>query len=244
MTPLRQILPASRRGWILPLCCVLLLTCAPAFALNPHTAQYELTRNNTLLGSVTIQLSYPGKGSYLYSARTETSGLVAFFRDDEIIETSRGEITGGEVKPLSYRYNHKRKDNPRLVELSFDQQRGEVLNRHADSSWSMNIPGDTQDKFSQQLALMLALADGKNRLKLNVADGGRLKTYHYELLQKEPLQLPSGTFNTLKLSRRKGKGKANATYWMAPELQFLPVRIERRSQKHKVVMTLRSVSWD
>ena len=244
MTPVRHILPALRRGWILPLCCALMLISAPASALSPYTAQYELTRNDTLLGSVTIQLNYPDKSSYLYSARTETSGLVAFFRDDEIIESSQGQITGRNVRPNSYRYNHKRKDNPRLVELTFDWQKGEVLNRHADSSWSMSIPGDTQDKFSQQLALMLALAEGKRSLKFNVADGGRLKAYHYELLEKEKLQLPAGTFSTLKLSRRKGSGKVNATYWMAPELAFLPVRIERLGREHRVLMTLRSVSWD
>ena len=244
MTLARQILPISPRGWMLSLCCALFLFSSPALSLNAYTANYELTRDNTVLGSVTIQLSYPEKGHYRYNARTETSGLVAFFRDDEIIETSSGKITGGKVKPLSYRYNHKRKENPRLVELSFDWPRGEVINRHADSSWSMNIPGDTQDKFSQQLALMLALADGKKGIKLNVADGGRLKTYRYELLEQESVELPLGSFNTLKLSRRKGKGSGNATFWMAPELQYLPVMIERRKKKHKLTMKLRSVSWN
>jgi hypothetical protein len=61
-----------------------------------------------------------------------------------------------------------------------------------------------------------------------VADGGRLKTYHFEWQGVETINIPAGTFDTVRL--RRVHGKTTTTIWCARKLNFLPVRIQQKKR--------------
>jgi hypothetical protein len=64
------------------------------------------------------------------------------------------------------------------------------------------------------------------------------------VVDEESVETVTGRFKSLKLSQTKGEKRDHSTLWMARELGFLPVRIERIKGDSIYRMTLESVTWD
>jgi hypothetical protein len=103
-----------------------------------------------------------------------------------------------------------------------------VENDVAGSHWKMAIPAGTLDKLATQLDMMIALDQGRHDVTYTVADGGILKEYRYRVTGEETLELPAGTFRTVRVARLRKDIDQETIIWFAPALHFLPVRIWRR----------------
>jgi len=227
-------------GFVLP---VQLLADTAPLALESYTAEYRVSRGNFIIGRATITLKIDNNNRYHYHGHTKPVGLVAVFRKDEITEVSRGLISNTKVKPGSYHYKHKKAKKVRQVDLVFDWSRQTVTNRTAGSHWKMSIPNDAQDKFSQQLALMTNLNQGKGNSTFQVADGGRLKIYHFRADKKALIKTDAGEFNAIKVIRQKGNRPSRAVFWMAPELNHVAIRIVKHEGDGKFIMELQKITW-
>jgi len=210
--------------------------------LGPLLAEYRLSRDDLEIGRVTVTLDTTPDGGYVYETRTRASGLVALFREDQVIERSEGRWSGLDYVPEHYLYQHRTADTVRELAIDFDWARGRATHKVGGSLWSLALPKGTQDKLVQQLALMEALAHGEHRISLPVADGGGLKTYSYELQGRERVETPAGDFLTWKLARRKNDRPSQLTLWSAPSLGFLAVRIDRREKNEIYRMELSRIA--
>lgn len=211
--------------------------------LSPFSAEYTLSRGYLKLAKVKISLELDAMGAYRYSAHTTPAGLAAALHSDQISEISSGIIAEGGVIPHNYHYRHQNGDNQRSVDLSFDWQALRVTNSLGESSWSMKIKPGTQDKFSQQLSLMLALAAGRQKVDFPVADGGHAKDYSFRIQGEEKVDVEAGHFETLKVARSKNRRPSQASLWLAPKLNHLPVIIEKKEKDGIYLMELSSFSW-
>ncbi|OOZ34765.1 DUF3108 domain-containing protein [Solemya velesiana gill symbiont] len=216
----------------------------PETVLTPFSAEYHLSRDNMAVGKVIITLELDQSGLYRYRAYTVATGLASLFRDDQITEQSQGTIENGAVIPDNYLYHHRRRENPRKVTVDFNWRTGNVTNHSSGKRWTMTIPTGTQDKFSQQLALMIAMAKEKSRVDFKVADGGRLKSYRFSADGREPVETGTGTITALKVKRKKDNRPSDSTIWLAPDLNYLPVKITKQKKDEQVIMLLQSVSWN
>jgi len=204
-----------------------LLQAAP---LPDFTASYELRRGSLRIGTSTIALSTDAAGRYLYESRSTPSRLVSWFLKDRLHETSRGRLSSTGVRPDEYHYRRSGGREERQADLSFDWQQMSVENRVDDSNWKMDIPAGTLDKLVSQVAMMLALQQGKTDVTFSIADGGKLKEYRFMQVGHETLELPAGTFETVKITRLRENRKRETYIWCAPALNYLPVRIWQREK--------------
>lgn len=211
--------------------------------LYPFSAKYKLSLGGMTLGNVSVSLDIDTQGNYQYAAHTVTTGLVAVIRDDEVSEISRGTINHNRVTPQHYSYSHKKPDQHRQVNLTFQWDKQKVINQTPGSLWSMSITPGVQDKFSQQLALILQLNEGEERFEYRVADGGRLKSYTYTNQGSEQITTSAGNFHSIRLTRQKQGRESKATFWMAPELNYLPVKVIRHEGDDQFHMELVSITW-
>jgi hypothetical protein len=217
----------------LKLACLLLATSlwgmAHAAPLPDFSASYELRIGSLRIGSSTISLENGPDGSYLYESRRTPTQLVSWLFKDKLHETSRGTLAGNSVRPDKYHYRRSG-GRERTAELSFDWQTMTVSNQVEDSRWEMEIPAGTLDKLASQLAMMLALRAGETEITFNIADGGKLKEYRFRVVGQETLELPAGTFETVKITKLRKNKKRETYIWCAPALSYLPVRIWQREK--------------
>lgn len=212
---------------------VLLLTgnADAAAAIPPDfKASYELTRGSMKIGNSSIELSTGRNGSYTYRSRSWPVHWVAWFLKDKLDETSRGRITAQGIRPDRYHYQRTGGTTEREAKLAFHWNDMTVENNVAESRWKMNIPAGTLDKLASQLGMMMSLADGKTDITFDVADGGKLKEYRYRVVGEDTIEVPAGTFRTVKVARLRDRNQRETYIWCAPALHFLPVRIWQREK--------------
>ncbi|MES9901833.1 MAG: DUF3108 domain-containing protein [Sedimenticola sp.] len=240
MTLHRPALLLLLLGWMLP---GLWTVAAGAQLLRPYSAEYILHMGSFVVGKVEISLDISPKGEYTYRAYTIPAGLATLFRNDEITEISKGKIEDGRVTPINYFYHHIKRKKVRKVNLDFDWSNHRVSNRMKESSWSMDIPNGVQDKFSQQLALMMHLVRNSDNLSLQVADGGRLKTYHFKRQNQTQISVKAGSYKVVKLTHAKDDRPSRATFWMAPDLYYLPIKVVKQEKDGEFTVELKSIAW-
>ena len=191
-------------------------------------AYYSAHKGSFRIAESVVELKRTGPQQFSYRSVTKPVGLLAMFRSDEVTEYSVWTLHQERIRPLQYRYVHKRSRKDRDVSLEFDWDEQQVANTAQGHTWTMDIPEGTLDKFSVRLAVMMDLADGvETPLEYAIADGGKLKHWRFAVLGTEQVQTPAGVFDAVKLQRLRRRDNERETYlWCAPGLDYLLVRME------------------
>lgn len=230
-------------GVSLTLIWIYMLSTLPALAesgpgLHPFTAEYQLSRGNMLIGKVTNRLSLEADGGYSYTSITKPVGIVAAFSDDLITETSQGKLIGTQVIPSLYVFEHKRKKHPKLRKQQFDWSAHKLTILEPKPVKTRDIPDGAQDKASMILAMMQAMTANTINIEIQVADKSRLKEYLMRVQGKEQIQSNGTGYACIKLTESGAGGDPATSFWLAPELNYLPVQIEKLEKKDTYTMTL------
>jgi hypothetical protein len=211
------------------------LTASPF--LKPFTASFSVWRGAIPLGNLELRFSLDEDEGYSYNAHTRPGLLAGLFSGDEVIEESRGRLGIKHVQPDNYSYyeTRNREDN---AEVHFDWPAKKAYTSSGGITWAQEITAGTQDRLSQQLMVRLELAQGEQDLSYQVADGGKLKHYRFQVVGEEPIETPYGPLHCLKVQRSKEQRPPDYTIWFAPKLDYLPVRIERDQSSGRYRMVL------
>jgi Protein of unknown function (DUF3108) len=215
-------------GWLLA--SVLALPALQAASLPSFTATFQIMRDSLRLGTNEVALTVEENGDYRYESHTWPGSWISWLLKEDLRELSQGIMDQEGIRPLFYHYQRSGRRTARTAELTFDWKTSTVVNNVDDSRWEMTIPAGTLDKLSTQLGIMRELQNGATEKVFAVADGGKLKQYAFQAIGTEIVELPAGSFETVKLER-VGDSTQKLTYiWCAPELHYLPVRILQRNE--------------
>ena len=132
-----------------------------------------------------------------------------------------------QVIPLHYTYKRRVMGRDRDADLTFNWADKTVTNNVQNTSWKMGIADQVQDKLSYQLQLQLDLINGKKNLVYQIADGGHLKEYGFEIVDEEMLKTPLGTVKTVKVKRSRKNDKRLTYAWLAKDFNYLLVRLQQ-----------------
>lgn len=202
----------------------------PVFAEHqlptPFEADYSVYRKGAKVAKMQRRFNQLENGHYFYRSETRTTGLVSLFRKDHIVEETTWKLSEEELFPSHYLYRHTGGKKDRHVEVNFDWRENTITNSINGASWQMPTQARIMDKLLYQLAIMQDLKSGRIPLSYTIADGGKIKPYHFEILGEERIKTDLGEFNTIKLFRHKPNSRRQSTLWCAKELHYLPVRLE------------------
>jgi len=180
-----------------------------------------------------MELQFRPGDRYLYRSVTRPHTAVEFVSmaldissAARITEESAGRIAADRFRPEHYRHWRYNADGRELT-VTFDWEKGRAAIDSDDKPWSMPIPEDALDKLVVLLALRLDLMRGVQRLSYPVADGGKLKTYAYQIGGRREIETPAGTWQAIEVTRTKDAAPPDYRLWLAPELSYLPLRVER-----------------
>ncbi|MCZ6802634.1 MAG: DUF3108 domain-containing protein [Proteobacteria bacterium] len=188
-------------------------------------AKYTLFSNDMKIGQMERRFYKQDDGRYAFRSESKTTGFISLFRKDHIIEVSNWDFINSSFTPLLYTYKHTSKKKNRDVEINFDWDKKQIINRVNDSVWHMQTQPGILDKLLYQLAIMSDLKSGHVPESYSIADGGKIKKYMFEHIGDEVIKTPLGEFNTIKVARYKSNKKQKTFLWCAYELNFLPIKV-------------------
>ncbi len=227
-----------------PLACLFFLAVtsvvnAGADLPDQFSITYVLSKGPLTLGEMTRSLTPNNDGTYTYESYSRPVGYARWFTKATLTERSKWTYHNKMLRPLIYSYDSSGGKKERHVKLDFDWKKMRVTNTINNDPWTMDIENNTLDKLLYHLALMYDLQTGREELRYLVADGGSLKHYEFEILGREKLKTKQGVFDTIKLKR---PGKRETILWCAPELNFVPIRIEQNDKHGLLRMEVKELS--
>jgi hypothetical protein len=214
-------------------CLVLLILSPVAFAqgLDDYSAKYQIEMNGLQAGELTQELETLTDGLHRFSSVTKAKGVVALFRRDTVKESSLWILSKQQTQPHQYLYQRSGGKKDKYLRMDFDWRKNSV---HIDDKvhpWNLDIEEGTLEKHVYQVQLRLDLLKNPQQTNFNysIADGGRIKHYEIERLEQETITTPLGQIATVKFKRQRDRESdkdRETTLWCAPELNYLPVKLE------------------
>lgn len=205
---------------------------ATAGELVPFKASYSI-RAHGLSGRGELQLRRHADDRWTYDMHLYGRGLARLVPGANQRSHSEFRIVDGRVVPDSFTSS----DNDQ--QYTFDWQAGRVTGMAGRKAVDLATQPGLLDTLSVQAALMQELLSGREPSRFVLVDDGRIKDYLYTLERSETLESIAGTYRTVIFSsRRPGSKKANY-FWCAPDLGYLPLKVERRNGRDlELSMTL------
>jgi hypothetical protein len=210
--------------------------------LQPFVANYSITWHGMSAGATTLTLERLPDGRWSYRSQSTARGLFRLAMPAELSSRSVFRIVDDRIIPETFVAADGAKDDTRDQDIIFDWTAGRVRGVAERKKVDLPTQPGLLDAQSVQVALMHSLLAGRTPERFVMLDKDRVKEYLYATQGRERVQTDVGTHDTV-IFRSSRPGSRNGTYfWCAPELGYLPLKVERREGNDvQWSMRLRSV---
>lgn len=221
---------------------VLNLVSMEAFALPAaFNATYSVSKSGLTLGEMKSSLSYSGT-TYKYHKKSTATGLASWLSGDKVSENADGKFNGNYLQSVNYLYHHTSKRKNRKDQLKFVSPRN-VKGVYKGNAYNLQVPNGSIDRATLELALARDLAANKKVLKYSVVERGHRKDYLLQRQGSEKLTIKGKQYTAEKLMVvRKGTNR-KTTFWLAKELDYMPVKINHIEKGDAIVTELKSFKF-
>jgi hypothetical protein len=236
---------------ILAMLSALLLLAAPTVqatdapdpaAVQGFEASYQAIYGRIRGAQTHFQLERDGE-TWVWRSKSEPAGMLSLVRSDVITEESRFILGPHGLQPTGYHYVHRRGDDIRRERrLDFDWQELSLISVSNGNEERFELPAGSLDRFLAQYAVMRDLAADKRRRSYQLVDRAGPFRQAMEYGGKERIRTPAGRFDTQQVIARDEDSDRKLVLWMAPELGYLPVRMERR-EPGETTVRLELTEW-
>ena len=234
-------LSMSRSQWLLPL-----LVWAPLVDAAPSSfqASYRIEHRGLHVADARFVLQ-PGDQPDEYSFRNDTRprGLASLVRRRRPSEVSTFRVDGEHVVPLTYELKDGTRKGEDNLSVIFDWPGGTAKSTYRGVSVDLPLDQPVLTRLALQVTVMTELNAGRQPTSYLLAHRNELKRYDYRYLGSETLDTKIGPLETERYVQQREGSSRRILLWLAPELGFLPVRMEQqRKEKTRTVFTVLEVS--
>jgi len=211
---------------------------------TPFSATYAVSYRGIGAGTITFSFSRdPATGRYIYETHPNPGTLARLFVSKAAVERSVMEIDDAGTRPIDWQLDDGKSSKEDDGELHFDWSRNTVTGVVEGQPVNLTAEPGTQDRSSIQIAVTTALLRGAEPGTIALIDDNRIKRYVYTRKEQATVDSALGKVDTvLYESTREGGSSRTSRFWMAPSLEYLPVRAEQvRKGKVETVMVLQKV---
>ena len=198
--------------------------------LNAVPADYEAVYSVKLMqadGTLRAKLKN-NNGTYSYTLKTEPTGFWKLIANGSINESSQFEIIDGEIRSINYRLNDTIRRNPRESVVDFDWSKKTIQGFYKDRMIDFNI----ERRILTRILLQIEIMHQKQRNNLKdsylIIDKDEIKEIDITSTNSgKKISVPFGSYEVVEVSHRSKNSNRINTFWLAPDLDFIPVKLEQ-----------------
>jgi hypothetical protein len=216
---------------------------AEAAVPRPFSATYSVTFRGIGAGTITFDFAHDAAtGRYIYETHASPTALARLFVSKAAMERSVMEIDDAGTRPIEWRLDDGKAGSEGDGKLNFDWSRKLVTGVVEGETIELAAEPGTQDRSSISIAVTTALLRGVEPGTIPLIDDNRIKRYAYTKKEAATVDSALGKLDTVIYESTREGSNRTARFWMAPSLEFLPVRAEQiRKGKVETVMLLQKV---
>ncbi len=206
-----------------------------ALAMAPFQASYQFSYNNKNLGSATRTLSQQGNNwTYQFSAKAAALASAS--------ETSQFSFTNNKINSQKFSRSSKVLIHNNTMSISFNPGSKVVNTKKDDKARSFAWQAGALDELNAELQIREDLKNNALKSKYLIADAKGLDERRFVKQGTESVKTPYGTFNTIKVVMQHDKPERNTVFWLAPQLDYLPVKMAHNDGKSSYGLLLTGYS--
>ncbi len=200
-----------------------------ASTLNPYEAIYKANVNG-LPVTITSTLETTAEG---YRISTAADNFLGKLREHE-----RFHLVGEHIVVDEYEYQRALLGSERLERLVVDRGQGIARYRRDDRARDIPLTPDLLGPMSYQVQLRRDLAAGDAEFSYRVMHRGKVKEYHFEREGTEPVALPSGAVEAVRVRRVRDDNDRETVFWMAPTFDFQLIKLRQIEEGERYELLL------
>ncbi|MEO6079915.1 MAG: DUF3108 domain-containing protein [Steroidobacteraceae bacterium] len=213
------------------LACSSPLVAAATSELRPFRASYNIAWNGLSAGSSDLELQRLADGRWSYQSRTFANLWARIKAPAELSSRSVFAIQNGHVVPQQLTSDDGAGSSNDGQQLNFDWTRSRVTGVFERKPVDLPTQPGLLDSQSVVVALMNELLAGRTPQKFVLVEKGLIREYAYTKEGTATLRTAVGT-HQVEIYRSSRSGSRKTTwFWCAPELGYLPLKVERREGK-------------
>ena len=198
-------------------------------AVPTYSATYRVEYKGKDAGTAELTVrKLPDSDLYEFSSIIMAKGMLKLARPNPAIDRSQFRVDASGIRPLEFWYEDGSRSGEDNLHIVFDWDRRVATVSGADARRELALPDAALDRASLQVALMRDLAATGAVHTLRLADEDGLVEYEYSDNGTATMPTGLGPVATRVLTQQRVGSSRVTSLWVAPELRFLPVRIEQR----------------
>jgi len=209
-------------------------TLASAKTIQPSTADYSFTVEDKYKGNATRTLKKSGN-TWNYNVKARVAGVAS------ASQSSTFTIMGNNVSPSKASTTYKLLGIGRTHNLSFDSAGKKVTSSYKGKTTTSNMAQQAFDDLSLEVQIRQDLLNGKFSGNYYMAKKDKVEKTPFKKVGNTKVTVPAGTFDTVRVDRIHDDNSRSTSFWLAPSLDYLPVKVSQINDGKKMDLELKKV---
>jgi hypothetical protein len=179
-------------------------------------------------GEISLELqALQGRNKYRIRATTEARGLAKLVRSGKMREEAHFIFDEGNLQSQDYVLDAGGNSEKDSAELVFDREEQSIASVYEGNPTALPLKQDVYDRISADVVIMMDLRNGRQPRELHIAEKNQLREYTFTFQGEETVEVPAGTYRTVKYLRQRTGSSRSTLIWFAMDANFVPVRMEQ-----------------
>lgn len=211
---------------------VVLTTQAQAKDIQPFSAQYSFSVKDKVSGKgkATRTLKKSGK-NWSYQTKAYALGGIA-----KANQSSNFILSAGKVKPTSAKTTYKVFGKSNVHKIKFNHK--SVVSTYKGKPKTLSMSHQAYDDLSLETQIRQELLNGKFTGNYYMVKKDKVVKTKFRKLGLATVTTPSGTYKAVRVDRVHANAKRQTSFWLAPSLDYLPVKVVTKKKGTKMTLEL------
>jgi Protein of unknown function (DUF3108) len=194
-----------------------------------YTATYSVEYKGKDAGTAELSVrKLPDSNLYEFSSIVRAKGLLKLARPKPAVERSHFSVDANGIRPVEFWYEDGSRSGEDNLHVVFDWDRGIATFSTAEARRELAVPKGALDRGSLQVARMRDFASPDVPRSYTIVDDDSVAEYEYTDNGNATITTKAGSHATRAFTQQRAGSSRTTSIWVAPDLEFLPVRIEQR----------------
>lgn len=195
-----------------------------ALAMSPFQATYQFAYNGKNLGSATRTLKKSGNNwNYVFAAK---AGAIA-----SATETSNFSLNDNQIISNNFSRSSKILIHNNTMNIKFNRSANTITTSKNKENHSFAWKSGVLDELNAELQIREDLKSSGLKSTYWLADAREVEARKFIKQGNEQVKTNYGTFDTIKVVMKHDKPGRETIFWLAPKLDYLPVKVTHEDKK-------------
>lgn len=208
---------------------------ANAKVIAPSNADYSFTVEDKYKGTANRTLTKSGN-TWKYNVKARVAGVAS------AAQHSTFTLTGNTVTPISASTTYKIFGVGRTHNLNFNNAKKQVASAYKGKTVNLSLAQPTFDDLSLEMQIRQDLLNGKFTGNYYMAKHDKIEKTPFRKSGTTKIRVPAGTFDTIRVDRVHEDNSRSTSFWLAPSLDYLPVKVVQVNSGKKMDLELTKVN--